>query len=168
MPADGGYLLSIGHVSDKPGVTTVSINGASLAPPIVTRKPNAPEQAAFPCVELKAGKARISLRRNASFGIYAIKWTPVLRPIPSRDWLVAGPFDGFWGNGTGRLGMNDAGVKRGFETRYPPETDQDGLDAIYTASDGRRIKWEHDQDFAAVTELTPLDNHWERVSAGSA
>ena len=145
VPADGGYLLSIGHVSNKPGVTTVSINGANLAPPMVTRQPNAPEQSAFPCVTLKAGKARISLRRNASFGIYAIKWTPVLRPIPSRDWLVAGPFDGFWGNGTGRLGMIDAAVKKGFETCYPPERNQ-GLDAIYTTSGGRRIQWESDSD----------------------
>ncbi|MFZ2654502.1 MAG: hypothetical protein WAX69_06260 [Victivallales bacterium] len=160
VPADGPYVLSLGHVADTMGVTTVSINGASLPIPLITRSAKTPEQVVFPAVELKVGKAKISLRRDGAFGVYAVKWTPMLRPLPSGCWATVGPFDSFWGNGPGRSGA-ETEVKKGFATKYPPENNP-GLDAVYQ-NGGRKLGWTFDEDSPASVELSPLDNHQDRV-----
>ena len=159
VPADGPYSLVLGHTAEARGVGTVTLNGASLPLPLTTVKARTPEQTVFPPVTLKAGKARVTVRRDGAFGLYGLKWLPSWRPLPSAVWATTGPFKSFW-----RHGLNPwySGISKGFETLYPPETDR-GLSAVYdvpaelVSRDQRRFGWSFDDDGSPAVRLGPLD-----------
>jgi hypothetical protein len=140
IPADGDYILRLGHVAETPGVTTASVNGKSLATPCVTAEPGAPETAAFPRVSLKAGKNRLTLRRDGGFGIYGMKLLPVLKPMPDKAWATVGPFASYWGLHKAGRGEKGDSVKKGMEQTYPPEANLD-LAAVYRDADGSERRW---------------------------
>ncbi|HEY3416780.1 MAG TPA: hypothetical protein VGM23_07850, partial [Armatimonadota bacterium] len=155
VPADGCYALSIGQVAPTHGVTTVSINGESLAMPIITNTPNAPETMAFPLVNVKTGKVRVTLERKGAFGVYGVKWLPALRPLVGSQWSTVGPFSSLWGGGPGREGYdNSSAVKRGFAIVFPPEKNLD-LSAVYRDGDQEWHWTQVPADPSAV--LRPLD-----------
>ena len=156
-PAAGNYSLSIGHVADKAGVTTVSVNGQSLPLPIVTAAAGAPESLTFPQISVPAGKTRLTLRRDGAFGVYGVKWLPVMRPLPSELWSVVGPFKSAWGEGPGRLGFEAAGAKKGFRTVLPPETNSD-LSAVYKGENGAELRWAQKNDsLRGIVDATGVD-----------
>ncbi|HEY3379362.1 MAG TPA: hypothetical protein VGL77_17935 [Armatimonadota bacterium] len=141
VPADGRYVCKIGMVADSPGVITASLAGQALATPAVTREPGAPESVAFPSVYLNAGTARLTLRRDGgAFGLYGMQMVPLLQPLPSAVWSVAGPFPSFWGSQPGRSIKAD-GLQKGFDLQYGPEAGVD-LQASYVTADKRTVRWE--------------------------
>jgi hypothetical protein len=159
VPADGPYSLVLGHTAEAGGAGTVTLNGASLPLPMTTVKAWTPEQTVFPPVTLKAGKARVTVRRDGAFGLYGVKWLPSWRPMPSAVWATTGPFKSFWRGG---LVPWYSGISKGFETVYPPETNR-SLSAVYdvpaelVSRDQRRLGWSFDDDGSPDVRLGPLD-----------
>jgi hypothetical protein len=159
VPADGPYSLVLGHAAEERGVGTVTLNGKSLPLPVTTINARTPEQTVFPPVTLKAGKARVTVRRDGAFGLYGVKWLPSWRPMPSAVWATTGPFKSFWRHG---LEPWYSGISKGFETVYPPETNR-GLSAVYdvpaelVSRDQRRFGWSFDDDGSPDVRLGPLD-----------
>ena len=137
IPADGAYTFKLGHVAKTGGVIVAELAGQSLAVPAVTVKPGTPEATVFPPIQLKAGKARLALRRPGGFGVYGLKLLPGLRPMPDAIWSVVGPFPSPWGQNEDHSGKQ---VKAGMETVYPPELDQN-VAAVYKADAGRELRW---------------------------
>ncbi len=145
IPADGPYVIRIGHVSPLPGVTVASINGESLPSAMETSKPCDPETFAFPALKLKAGKAQLSMRRDGPFGVYALQILPLLKPMPNSAWSVVGPFPGFWGLHVAGRRDDAEGLRKSFETIYGPEQEVD-LGAAYRLADGRELRWTQKTD----------------------
>ncbi|XHR27135.1 MAG: hypothetical protein ACFUZC_14400 [Chthoniobacteraceae bacterium] len=154
IPADGLYSLKIGHVAKEKGVTTLSIDGSSLATPAVTHAANAPETFAFPAIPLKTGKARLTLHREGEFGIYALQLVPSVKPMPNAAWSVMGPFKSFWGlEGGGRAQTNEA-IIQGLETPFIPE-DKVDINATVQNAYGQTLRWLQKKD-STVSEVDDL------------
>jgi len=80
-----------------------------------------------------------------------------MRPLPSELWSVVGPFKSAWGEGTGRLGYEAAGAKKGFSTVLPPETNSD-LSAVYKDENGAELRWAQKKDsLRGVVDATGVD-----------
>ena len=137
LSAPGPYRMTIGHVSKTPGVITAAVDGQSLPVPMVTEKVDVPEQTAFPIIQLKGGNVELLLSKGGEFGIYALQFEPVLRPLPTTLWSTIGPFRSFWEQG----GANQTAVKDGFAKEYPPQKDI-SPDKSCETRDGDRRQWQ--------------------------
>lgn len=137
VPADGVYTLSVGAVAPKPGVTVAALDGASLPRPMTTRTPNAPETYAFPPLDLKAGTAKLSLRRDGDFGVYGLQLLPKLKQTTNKQWRTLGPFLNPWMEKAKMAAI----VSTGLSTKYIPEGKVD-LDAVYKNAAGKELRWQ--------------------------
>lgn len=145
VPANGSYLLKVGHVAKDTGVTTVTLNGKSLSPPIITEQASAPETFAFPPISLSPGKARLTMKREGEFGIYGLQLLPRLKAMPSSEWSTVGPFKAFWGL-PGSGGIDDpAMLAKGLETPFIPENAVD-LKGAYDDGRGQKVSWQQKKD----------------------
>jgi hypothetical protein len=147
IPADGTYTLNLGHVATAPGVTVASLDGASLAAPIVTNVPNAPETTGFSGLQLKAGKARLTLRRDGDFGIYAVQLLPRLKEMPNSVWSTLGPFKTVWQGRKSGMDQNLPNLQKDMETNFLP-SDHTDINAVYKNSDGQELRWRQKQDMS--------------------
>ncbi|MFA6293902.1 MAG: hypothetical protein WC637_19090, partial [Victivallales bacterium] len=145
IPAEGIYALKLGAVAKTPGVTVASIGGLSLPSALTTKMPGVPETYSFPALELKAGKTKLSLRRDGEFGIYAIQLIPKIKPTTNREWLVLGPFKSFYGLEGGGRSSSDEAVAKGLTTKYIPE-DKVDLNAVYKNDYGKELRWKGQTD----------------------
>jgi len=150
IPADGPYLLRVGAVSPKPGVTVAALDGVSLPRPMTTRTPNAPETYAFPPLDLKAGTAKLSLRRDGDFGVYGIQLLPKLKPTTNKQWRTLGPFVSRWVEG----GNQEDTVRAALATKFIPE-DKVALDGVYKNAAGKELRWQS-QPGSSVSALDDL------------
>ena len=137
IPAEGEYRLAIGQIAEKPGVAVAYIDGKSLPEPMIIRNANNPETAVFPPIALKPGQVEFKLQGTGAIGVYALRLLPVLRPIPGKEWKVAGTFPSLWGSFHGHA---DELVKQALSTKYPAE-DQLNDDAQFTTSEGAKFGW---------------------------
>jgi len=167
VPADGPYSLALGHTAEDRGVGTVTLNGKSLPLPMTTEKARTPEQTVFAPMTLKAGKARVTVRRDGAFGLYGVKWLPSWRPLPSAVWATTGPFKSFWSPHHSSAEY----VRKGFETVYPPETNR-SLSAVYdvpdelVALDRRRLGWTFDDESSPDVRTGPRDQNYAKLKIG--
>lgn len=143
VPADGLYALRLGHVAPARGVTVAAIDGQGLPKALVTTAAGEPETSAFPPLPLKGGKARLTLRRDGAFGIYALQLLPQWQPVGNRNWLVLGPFRGYWGlEGRDR---NTAALAKGLAEAFIPEDRVDPAGS-YNSFDGKLLRWQPKTD----------------------
>ncbi len=144
IPADGPYVIHLGHIASTTGAIVASIDGQGLATPAVTTHINQPERSIFPPIILKRGQVTLTLQRQGKMGIYGLKVLPVTQPMPSSVWSVVGPFKSAWGTEmlAGRY-KGEEGLRRTFSKVYPPELNH-ALDATYQNAYGQTVTWKQD------------------------
>ncbi len=137
IPALGDYMLTLGQIADQQQAAIASVNGTSLPTPVVIGQNKTPLTMVLPTLHLEPGTVTIRLQGNGGIGIYAVRFLPVLRPIPGKDWKVAGPFPSPWG---GFNGHDVKLVKQALEADYPAMTALSD-DATFKTSDGKTLGW---------------------------
>ncbi len=132
---DGLYSVQVGVASTTRSGVLASVNGVAKVKEIAV--PGQAEKVILPPARAKDGKLVVDVRAgDPALGIYALRIEPVLRPVPSPNWLTVGPFDRY-----ARWDTNE--IKRIMTTDYGPEKNP-SVDAVYTKADGGTLRWSYE------------------------
>ncbi len=143
--SDGKYVVRIGVAASLRTEVTASVNGVSKSSMI--ESPGRAEQVVLPAVATKDGKLTVEVSaHDRGLGVYALRIDPVLRPVPSPNWLTAGPFDGYR-----RYDTNV--IHRLMTTDFGPEANPSPT-AKYRGKDGNEIGWTYENAFENRTIFT--------------
>ncbi len=135
--ADGHYDLELGLIGSKKSSIKVILDGIEICDKEQFINPGVPDTYKYFNLMLTHGKHNLKIQCKDDFGLYAMRVSMQLLPIPSENWLTIGPFP------TGYSGLTTVEPTRiAMGTEFPPEKEFDP-DAVYVGTDGMKVKWTH-------------------------
>ncbi|HEY3415845.1 MAG TPA: hypothetical protein VGM23_03080, partial [Armatimonadota bacterium] len=140
VPVAGQYGLSLGYVANQPTAMMVALGSTSMTTLAQVTTPGQPERTVFPVVSLPAGKTRLTVRGQGSFGIYGVTLQPVYRPVPSPNWLSIGPFPTNWHSGNAGALVKEAML------RVDPPMQGVDVKQQYPGDGNQQVAWQQSKE----------------------
>ena len=131
---NGVYNLELGLICSVSAVPAVFLDGKCLAAGKFSN-PGCPDTFFIPQLILTSGKHCLTLASESPFGIYAVRLSPVWRPVPSELWWAIGPFPTGFGP---RKPVDEVRMSMG--KVLPPEGEFDQM-ASYPGVNGTMLGW---------------------------
>jgi len=134
-PVSGCYDLAVGLICEGTDSIALTLDGNPLEGAGPVHNPGCPDTWDFPALRLSEGSRCLSVQSDGRFGLYALRLSPALRPVPSDCWHTIGPFP------TG-FGMQKpvSEVRKAMDIVFPPEEEFD-IDASCTGAGDREVTW---------------------------
>ncbi len=135
VPVLGRYDLNLGVITRTARQVTIAVDGTELPP--IRLQNGVPDTLGLTNLRLTSGRRRLTISAQGEFGIYALRLSPVWRPLPSELWLTIGPFPTAFGQ---QRPVSD--VLAAMRRVFPPE--REFLpDAVYTGDGNSPVRWQH-------------------------
>ncbi len=134
---DGYYDLELGLIGKTQASIKVFLDGVEIGDKEQFINPGVPDTYKYAKLMLTHGKHNLKVQCKDDFGLYALRVSMQLLPIPSENWLTIGPFP------TGYSGLTTLEPTRiAMGTVFPPEKEFD-TNAVYVGTDDKMVKWTH-------------------------